>query len=202
MNTSKEHIILVASKLFLQKSFKEVTMKEIVGKTGLSKGAFYHYFNSKEQLFLEVLEYFLKSFSRNYESYSKESLYDFYNDYAIETINLSKKYVAKFRNGQSESSITMNYFMVMFDAIKLFPEFRDKMVDGFNEEIDHWTKAIKRARNNGEIKSSMTDKDIAELFMYVSDGMGMHMILRGADITNMVSPFKNLWDKFYEQIKA
>ena len=54
MNESKEHIITVASKLFLQKNFKEVTMKEIVDKTGLSKGAFYHYFESKEQLFLEV----------------------------------------------------------------------------------------------------------------------------------------------------
>ena len=61
MNQTKEHIITVACELFLQKSFKEVTMKEIVKQTGLSKGAFYHYFESKEQLFQEVLDFFLNN---------------------------------------------------------------------------------------------------------------------------------------------
>ena len=55
VNTTKEHILNVCTHLFLQKGFKEVTMKEIVEKTGMSKGAIYHYFNSKEQLFLEVI---------------------------------------------------------------------------------------------------------------------------------------------------
>jgi AcrR family transcriptional regulator len=202
MNESKEHIILVASRLFLQKSFKEVTMKEIVEKTGLSKGAFYHYFESKEQLFLEVLEYFFRSVSRNYERYSKESLRGFCQDYINESISLSKKYLAHFKDELSESSITMNYFSLMFDALKLFPEFRQKLIDAFNQEIDYWTKAVERARASGEIKTAMTDREVGEIFMYLSDGVGMHMIMRGTDIENMVRPFEKLWDKFYEQIKA
>jgi TetR/AcrR family transcriptional repressor of nem operon len=40
MSGAKDHILLTSLKLFLQKSFKEVTMKEIVNKTGLSKGVF------------------------------------------------------------------------------------------------------------------------------------------------------------------
>ena len=60
MNDSKEHILLASLNLFLQKNFKEVTIKEIVEITGLSKGAFYHYFQSKEQLFEEVMEHFFK----------------------------------------------------------------------------------------------------------------------------------------------
>ncbi len=206
MNETKMHIVLIASKLFLQKSFKEVTMNEIVKETGLSKGAFYHYFTSKEQLFLEVLEDFFKRVSRNYENYSKESLYRFYNDYIDDTIRLSKKYMENFDknsgNELTESSITINYFSLIFDALKLFPGFRDKVVDGFNTEINYWTKAIEQARKKGEIKAKMSDKEIAEIFMYLSDGVGMHMIFRGADIENMVKPFQNLWNKFYNQIKT
>ena len=71
MNDSKEHIITVASRLFLQKSYKEVTMKDIVDATGLSKGAFYYYFSSKEQLFFEVLDFFFTGvMSHDYNSYS------------------------------------------------------------------------------------------------------------------------------------
>lgn len=202
MSKSKEHIIITASKLFLQKSFKEVTMKEIVKNTGLSKGAFYHYFKSKEHLFLEVLEYFFNGMVRNYESYSKESFQQFYNDYINETISLTNKYLEKFNDSETESSITLNYFSLMFDGLKLFPDFSDKVVDGFNKEIEQLAKAVERARSKGEIKSQMTDKEIGKIFMYLSDGIGMHMIMRGMDIHNIVKPIKNLWDKFYAELKA
>ena len=202
MNDSKEHIILIASRLFLQRNFKEVTMKEIVEKTGLSKGAFYYYFESKEQLFLEVLKYLFQSMTRNYESYSKESFYQFYHDYINETISLTKKYLANFNSELKEMSIPMNYFSLVFDALKLIPEFREKVFAEFNIEIGYWTKAVSRARSNGEISSAMTDKEIGELFIYLSDGVGMHMIMRGETTENMVKPFRNLWDKLYEQMKA
>jgi AcrR family transcriptional regulator len=202
MNDTKEHIILIASRLFLEKNFKEVTMKDIVDKTGLSKGAFYHYFESKEQLFLEVLEYFFQFISRDYDSYSKESFHQFYNDYANDTLFQSRKYLEKFNQSQNEGSGTMNYFLMMFDALKLLPEFRERAIEGFNRELEYWTKAAERGRINGEIKSNMTDREIGETFMYLSDGVGMHMILRGVSIENMVKPFKQLWDKLYEEIKA
>lgn len=203
MNDSKEHIILISSKLFLQKSYKEVTMQEIVKSTGLSKGAFYHYFESKEKLFTEVLDYFFRHVSqRNYENYSKESFYQFYNDYINETISLTNNYLDKFDDQQNKISITLNYFSLIFDALKLFPEFRVKVIDGFNKEMEYWTMAVERARSNGEIKSNMTDREIGETFMYLSDGVGMHMIMRGVDIENIVKPFRNLWDKLYAEIKA
>jgi AcrR family transcriptional regulator len=202
MNATKEHIVLIASKLFLQKNFKEVTMKEIVKETGLSKGAFYHYFESKEQLFLEVLDYFFRQISRNYENYSKESLYQFYHDYINETISLTNEYLAKFEKELSKAVINVNYFSLIFDALKLFPKFRERLIVEYNQEINYWTQAVERARNKGEIKSKMTDEEIGELFMYLSDGVGMHMIMRGEAIENIVKIVKNLWDKFYEEIKS
>lgn len=177
-------------------------MKEIVEKTGLSKGAFYHYFESKEQLFVEVLNYFFHGMERKYESYSKESFQQFYNDYINETIELTNNYLEKFNDSETEVSITLNYFSLMFDAFKLFPDFRAKVVEGFNKEIEQWAKAVERARGKGEIKSRMTDKEIGETFMYLSDGVGMHMIMRGMDVQKIVQPFKDLWDKFYAEIKA
>ena len=56
MKETKEHILRESCALFLQKSFKEVTMKEIVKTTQMSKGAFYHYFKNKEQIFLEIVD--------------------------------------------------------------------------------------------------------------------------------------------------
>ena len=206
MNETKKHIILITSKLFLQKNFKEVTLSEIVKETGLSKGAFYHYFQSKEQLFLEVVDYFFQSFTRNYENYSQESLQQFYTDYMNETLSLFINYQDNFRENSGHEinklNFTVNYFSLMFDALKLLPEFRDKAMLGFDTEINHWAKAIESARKRGEIKKSLSNKEIAEIFMYLSDGIAMHMIFRGADMNTMINLIKNLWDTFYNLIKT
>ena len=203
MNDSKEHIIITSCKLFLQKNYKEVTMKEIVDKTGLSKGAFYHYFESKEQLFLEVLDYFFTNVMVHaYENYSRESFYNFYHDYAKEVKIYCQTYLDKFRGEESESVITMNYFTLAFDAIKLFPEFKEKMIIGLKEEMKVWVDVIKTARSKGEIKSSMTDEQIARTFIHLGDGAAMHSIIQGSSIYDMVTPFLELWDKLYEQIKV
>jgi AcrR family transcriptional regulator len=202
MNGTKEHIIQVTSLLFLQKNFKEVTMKEIVDRTGLSKGAFYHYFTSKEHLFQEVLDYFFQSISHNYESYSKESFRQYYKDYITDTIELSRQYLQRFSQEMNEISLTMNYFTLIFDALKLFPDFREKIVLGFQVELDHWEAAVRRSRQSGEIRSSLSDREIAEIFMYLSDGIGMHMIMRGEDIENMMKPIQILWDTLYDQMKV
>jgi len=52
----KEEIINVAAKLFSQKSYHDVTMDQIAGQVGVAKGTIYLYFDSKENLYLEILE--------------------------------------------------------------------------------------------------------------------------------------------------
>lgn len=203
MSDAKEHIIKVACKLFLQKSYKEVTMKELVRNTGLSKGAFYHYFESKEQLFAEVLNFFFTSVMRHaYENYSKESFYRFYHDYADEIMAFSKAYIPIFKGDRPESEFNMNYFTLAFDALKLFPEFRIKMIDGQHEELRIWTDVIRTARISGEIAPSISDEDLAQIFISSGDGVAMHMVLEGFKIEEMISPFLKLWDSLYNQIKA
>jgi AcrR family transcriptional regulator len=200
---SKEHIIKVSCRLFLQKSFKEVTMKELVNASGLSKGAFYHYFESKEQLFLAVLEYFFTTIMvHNYSRYSKESFYNFYHDYANEIKDYTKLYLKEFLESDIEEEFTMNYFTLAFDALKLFPEFRLRLVEEQNKELKIWTDVLSNARKNGEIDSALTDEEIARVFIFTSDGVAMQMVMAGKKVEEMVEPFMSLWNKLYDQIKA
>jgi AcrR family transcriptional regulator len=202
MNGTKEYIIVESSKLFLRKNFKEVTMQEIVQKTGLSKGAFYHHFKSKEQLFTEVLNYFFTHvFVHDYESYSKDSFFAFYHDYANAVQNIGKHYLENMKE-EEDSYFNVNYFTLIFDALKLFPDFRQTVVSGFTTELEIWKSVISKARDKGEIKSSMTDEEIAMTFISLSDGVSMHMIVRGIRINEVKNIFLNLWDKLYDQLKV
>lgn len=53
---SKENIIKTSFALFLQKGYKEVTIINIMEATKLSKGAIYHYFKSKEEIYYATLD--------------------------------------------------------------------------------------------------------------------------------------------------
>ena len=51
-----ERILAEAARLFLQKGFEKTSMQDIMDATGLSKGAIYHHFASKEDILLRIGE--------------------------------------------------------------------------------------------------------------------------------------------------
>ena len=54
---SKGKIIDAAMKLFLEKGYENTTMQDIVEASGMSKGAIYHYFKSKQEIVAYLSDY-------------------------------------------------------------------------------------------------------------------------------------------------
>ena len=52
----KKYILETARKVFMEKGYKKVTMKDIVDACGISRGGLYLYFDSTSQIFAEVLK--------------------------------------------------------------------------------------------------------------------------------------------------
>ena len=201
MSETKTHILIVSLKLFLQKNFKEVTMKEIVEKTGLSKGAFYHYFESKERLFYEIIDYFFKAIMEyDFTKLPDDSLQRFYHTIADKTNSDRFRFLVSDKN-EGEDFITLNFFALIFDAFKLFPEFRTKMEAYHKKEMKAWIKAIKSARASGEINSPLTDKQIAQIFLYTSDGLTMNLTME-SNTADLDKKLTSLWDNFYETLRS
>lgn len=202
MSDSKEHILNVAFKLFLQKSFKEVTMKEIVEKTGLSKGAFYHYFESKEKLFLDVLNHFLyEAMNTDYSKFSQDSLYQFYNDCLAYLDSYIRFFTAEDKENV-DRGLVMNFFTLIFDSLKIFPEFRHKINEFQEKETAVWKEVIRKARKSGEIQSPMSDEQISQFFISTSDGVAMRLFMKNSRPEDFKRELSALWENFYIEIKV
>ncbi len=199
MNDSKEHILLTSLNLFLQKSFKEVTMKEIVEKTGLSKGAFYHYFNSKEQVFAEVISHFYTDLViTDYSKFSHKSLIQFYTDCLKEK---SKKLgSSKMMDSNGNKTFTSNHYFLIFDAIKMLPDFKSLRTQQQKDELKAWINIIRLAKKSGEISSEISNEQIAKLFIYSSKGAGINCIMAD-NFDNSAKEIKNLWEGLYKTLK-
>jgi TetR/AcrR family transcriptional repressor of nem operon len=55
-NQSRDALLLVGQELFLNSSFNCVGLNDILKSSGVPKGSFYHYFESKEDFGLQVVE--------------------------------------------------------------------------------------------------------------------------------------------------
>lgn len=64
-NSRKQEIINACEKLYKTKSFKEITLKEISTETSMTRTSIYNYFQTKEEIFLALLQ-------REYELWNAE----------------------------------------------------------------------------------------------------------------------------------
>lgn len=179
-------------------------MKEIVEKTGLSKGAFYHYFESKEQLFLEIAETFVFSAQQKvYTDLPDSSFPEFYMAYLSNAVEgfLELKAAGEQFNEEEENGTPLNFFNLIFDAIRLLPSLKLRLQELDAKELNAWSNAIGKARARGEIKSAMNDEQIARIFIYTNDGIGMRGIMEG-NIEKVGVQLVGLWNAFYSDLKG
>jgi len=50
----RQLVIETALRMFTEKGFENVSVDDIIAATGTSKGTFYHYFNSKDEIVAEI----------------------------------------------------------------------------------------------------------------------------------------------------
>jgi AcrR family transcriptional regulator len=72
--TTKEKIFKAAAKLFSEKGYNGVSMREISEFTGLSKPAIYYYFGSKEGIYSELVNAGMKVGIKEYEEIFQKNI--------------------------------------------------------------------------------------------------------------------------------
>jgi AcrR family transcriptional regulator len=64
MQKKKEEIIEATLKLYAHRGYYLTNIREIAREVGISAPTFYHYFQDKRELFVEVIEYVIKNYRR------------------------------------------------------------------------------------------------------------------------------------------
>ena len=55
-NARREEILNACEKLYSEKSFKEITLKDVSGEITCGRSSIYNYFSTKEEIFLALLK--------------------------------------------------------------------------------------------------------------------------------------------------
>ena len=195
---NRERILATAFNLFFNKGYKEVTMSDLVKESGLSKGAFYHYFNSKEELYNHSMEVFI-------DGYMKNATLDFDPDISLRK-NLIE-YIKRFapvhdqmNNSNEESYEAMSKYLIFIQGLMKKKEFRDRLTEYNRIITDQFAAWIYKAQNNGEIVQEPDALILANHLISLMKGIGvMHSFVDGEE--SMQVKFSKIINQFFDLLE-
>lgn len=157
----KESIIATGVSVFRKLGYHGTSVNDIVVQAGVSKGGFYHYFPSKEALFVEVMEQVLLARAEE-ESPTEEGV--------------RQRLRSLFLTPLSRDA---DYLPILFDAIKTSKAVRGKVAELFGSYLEQCTALLRSGQEAGAIRESLDCTSWA--FQIVAS-------IEGAFLLSVVSP--------------
>jgi AcrR family transcriptional regulator len=177
-------LLTVATRLFAKKGFESTSVQEIVEAAGVTKGAMYHYFSSKDDLLYEVYARVLRMQTERLEKFAAaqepvaDRLYEAAADVVVTTIaNLDDSMIFmrsmhqlspdKQRTVRADRRRYHELFRTIVEEGQRSGEFRDDtpaelVVDYFFGSVHHlgWWY-----RRSGPLTADQVARDFASLLM-------------------------------------
>ncbi|MDO5017045.1 MAG: helix-turn-helix domain-containing protein [Porphyromonas sp.] len=197
LTKKREAILRESFKLFLSKGYDAVSFPDIERAAQVTRGAIFHHFNNKEDLFKHVAEQFIFAFLEDVdygEEYlsSPTPLKDFINRCLIVT----EERMMHFLQGL-DANITTASFMSFILYLKDHYETWGKTIEVYEEKtLKDWSNAINLAKERGELVPDADTILLAKTFLHLYLGLSF----KGAMIDKLsISELRKQWGYIYEQ---
>ena len=141
---SKNQILKAALKIFVVNGYSNTKMDDIAEEAGFSKGAVYHHFSSKDDLFFSLIDYWETSFLPKFYSnnYSNVSLVKVLKELASEV-------ASNFKNKKYLFLAELEIWALSNRDSKV----RERTKKLYNKMLSHLENIFTNAINDGEYKN-------------------------------------------------
>lgn len=194
MNT-KANIIDCSYSLFLSSSYETVTINDICKVLGLTKGALYYHFTSKEELFKRVVDKYFVMYkplvvteNTTLACLIKNSLVSI-----EDTLDLLVK-------GKPDLT-TVNYMNFICDVFRYYPSFAEQKQNWIELELGKIKYVLDNAILNGEIRGDIDTRLIAINYLSIIVGITSNVIYDGLEDFSLEMLQRQL-DAFYKTLKS
>jgi AcrR family transcriptional regulator len=184
---AKQRIIEAGARVFAERGYHQTRMDDIADALDVSKGAIYQYFKSKNQLFFEVVEFFLEA--------RKDEILTIIMSEDLMQIARAEFFEMKV----SRSLQTRSFgFDLLFEAAKN-EKLRAKMTEVYERSYREFLQHIESMKNQGKIKR---DADVGVVWrglVALRDGLIMSILL-GADVSDTKRTWVHVATSLLEQV--
>ncbi|MHC2070209.1 TetR/AcrR family transcriptional regulator [Bremerella sp. T1] len=163
-NETKSEIIEAGRKAMIAKSYNGVGLNEILTEAGVPKGSFYHFFKSKEELGVAVIE---SSVTEN-----TEKLREALTDAKLSPLKRLEEYFIWARDDINSRELRQECLIckLALELSSLSEPLRDAVRHGWDEWRLIMTECLREAQAAGEIASEHDPESLAEFIIYSFEG--------------------------------
>lgn len=158
---SRGRILQVALSVFMRKGYQGSSLSAIAGRAKVTKGGIYHYFDSKEDLYLQVLKNYFDTVQHPSWIQGAETLpvKEFVHQGFV-SIKENKKNI-QLLVGSNKDDAILYLYTFLYEATRKYPEFQ-KSIDEYDRgKINILTKAFTAAQKKKEIRSDLDSELLA-----------------------------------------
>ena len=197
MGSTKEDIMTVALHLFAKNGYEAVSVSQIAGALGMTKGALYRHYENKRDIFLQIVKRMEQQDSEQAKQNevpeeSIEKMPEEYQNVSMEDfVGYSKSMFEYWTEDDFASSFRKMLTLEQFKNEEMQKLYQQYLVAGPAEYVKDLFK-------NMEIKNPEDNavKFYANMFFYYS------MYDGAADKTKVKSQFEHMLNKIIEEIKS
>ena len=164
----QDRFINAACKLFAENGYKKASTDDIVKAAGISKGLLFHYFGSKQGLYVYVYEYSTRYVRMEYDRSIPREGMDFFE--LQKRLELVKR------------DIIRHYPYMPLFIRRAFRETDDELISLLAENMDQYSALLAEVYGRAHvsrIKPGIDPSDILKLCLYASDGILNDQFLTG-----------------------
>ena len=168
---TKDNIMIAALRLFLLRGYRNVSLVDVGHEIGITKGGIYHYFASKEELFLSVICYLFDHFERKYaEVFGKESSFQEILKFMLG--GDKEVYIQRLLNIEC-GDYRANNASLALEIMHNFPEVQDRIDRAHLELRETIKKKLQIAQETGEIRRDLDAEILATIVLSISSGLNI-----------------------------
>ena len=194
MKDTREYIIDEAYKLFLTQSYEAVSISDISNAIGFTKGALYHHFKNKEELFRIVIDkhFPLTSMSIDDENISLKE----YTEACIDHIHkLLKETITN-----NEAFTPVNFLALIADSFRHYEGFAEKKSTIIDNDVEKAKVIIGNAIKRGEIRDDIDISVVAMQYLSLSIGLAGDF-MRNNSVESAIKSLKDQLTQLYYLLK-
>ena len=161
MKDRKEYILEKAFDVFMSKGYDSASITVLQKELGMSRGAMYRYFKSKEELFFEVINRYVFGLIDRFLPKVADDIT------LIGLIEYLYRYHRKlyiYLDKHNMETRFLNFTALMIQAAKHYPGFIEKIKKATDESLKLWKMAIINSIAKNEIRDDVDVNILAGIF--------------------------------------
>jgi AcrR family transcriptional regulator len=158
----RAQIIQAAVEVCADKGYHASRIDDIAARAGLSKGAVYHHFASKQEVFIAVMEMMLVEATR---------FMDDLDESGTSAIEAMRRTIDLLLDMFEHPPTLLRGVFELFFLSSREPEFRERVLGYYDRLIEVTERLIRHGMERGELAPDLDPKETARVFLMGGDGL-------------------------------